>query len=134
VDGTPVDVGRTVAYKGMMLSGVPNLGLTMGYTNASWTLRADLIAEYVCRLLRHMEERGYEAATPLAPDLTDLAPLINLTSGYVARSVDALPKQGPRRPWRMYQNYARDVLQMRRGPVSDKGIRFTRVKSRTPVS
>ncbi|MGW1892723.1 flavin-containing monooxygenase [Streptomyces sp. NPDC002004] len=127
VDGTDVDLARTVAYKGMMLSGVPNLALTIGYTNASWTLKADLVAQYVCRLLAHMDRRGYEICTPRAPEAgAPLAPLIDLTSGYVRRGVDSLPKQGTRAPWRLFQNYPRDVLMLRRGPVDDEGILLSR--------
>lgn len=125
VDGDPVDLARTVAYKGMMLSGVPNFAMTLGYTNASWTLKADLVAGYVCRLLRHMDRHGHQVCTPLAPDTDRLAPIIDLRSGYVLRSVDALPKQGPAAPWRLHQNYPRDVVTMRHGPVDD-GVRFSR--------
>src|SRR6478735_156722 len=117
VDGEPVDVGKTLTYKGMMLDGVPNFALTIGYTNASWTLKADLVAGYVCRLLRHMDRHGYRVCTPLEPPTPQRVPIIDLTSGYVLRSVDALPKQGPKAPWRLHQNYPRDVLLMRHGRV-----------------
>jgi monooxygenase len=126
VDGVDVDLGRTVAYKGVMLSGIPNFAMTIGYTNASWTLRADLICGYVCRLLNHMDRRGYQVCTPVAPPSAELAPLINLTSGYVRRGSDAMPKQGSSAPWRVYQNYLRDVRMLRRGPVQDEGVRFSR--------
>ncbi|MGW0243982.1 flavin-containing monooxygenase [Micromonospora chalcea] len=125
VDGADVDLASTVAYKGMMLSGVPNFAMTIGYTNASWTLKADLVATYVCRLLRHLDETGQQIVTPLAPDTDDLAPIIDLQSGYVLRAVDQLPKQGPRAPWRLHQNYPRDVRLMRHGPLTD-GVRFAR--------
>ena len=125
VDGAEVDLASTVAYKGMMLSGVPNFAMTIGYTNASWTLKADLVATYVCRLLRHLDDTGQQIVTPLAPDTDDLAPIIDLKSGYVLRAVDQLPKQGPRAPWRLHQNYPRDVRLMRRGPLTD-GVRFAR--------
>jgi len=126
VDGAAVDLARTVAYKGMMLSGVPNFALTIGYTNASWTLKADLVATYVCRLLRHLDATGQQIVTPLAPDSGELAPLIDLKSGYVLRAVDRLPKQGPKAPWRLHQNYPRDVLLMRHGRLTDEGVRFSR--------
>jgi len=126
VDGTPVDLPNTVAYKGMMLSGVPNFALTVGYTNASWTLKGDLVATYVCRLLRYLDRRGYASVTPLAPASDDLVPLIDLASGYVQRSLDQLPKQGPTAPWRLYQNYPRDVVLMRHRSVADRGVRFAR--------
>ncbi|MEV4660069.1 NAD(P)/FAD-dependent oxidoreductase [Micromonospora sp. NPDC049301] len=126
VDGAEVDLAGTVAYKGMMLSGVPNFALTIGYTNASWTLKADLVARYVCRLLRHLDRTGQQVVTPLPPPDDERVPLIDLRSGYVLRSLDALPKQGARAPWRLYQNYARDVLLMRHGRLTDQGVRFSR--------
>ncbi|MFJ8582132.1 flavin-containing monooxygenase [Micromonospora sp. NPDC093277] len=126
VDGAEVDLAGTVAYKGMMLSGVPNLAMTIGYTNASWTLKADLVARYVCRLLRHLDATGQQVVTPVAPDSGELAPLIDLRSGYVLRAVDRLPKQGPRAPWRLHQNYPRDLLLMRYGRLTDEGVRFSR--------
>jgi monooxygenase len=127
VDGLPVDPAETVAYKGMMMSGVPNFCLTLGYTNASWTLKADLVARYVCRLLRHLDRRGYRSATPIAPgfDPSQLAPLIDLRSGYVRRGAQRLPKQGPKTPWRLHQNYLRDLWMLRWGPLTD-GLRFDR--------
>lgn len=125
VDGAEVDLASTVAYKGMMLSGVPNFAMTIGYTNASWTLKADLVATYVCRLLRHLDDTGRQIVTPLAPDTDDLVPIIDLQSGYVLRAVDQLPKQGPQAPWRLHQNYPRDVRLMRHGPLTD-GVRFDR--------
>ena len=131
VDGRGVKLGDTVAYKGMMLSGVPNFVMTVGYTNASWTLKADLVAGYVCRLLNHMAAHGYQVVTPVLTDLeVDTVPLIDLTSGYVLRSIDALPKQGPAAPWRLHQNYPKDVLMLRHGPVDDD-VRFDRVVTRT---
>ena len=132
VDGEAVDLGRTVAYKGMMLSGVPNLAMTLGYTNASWTLKADLVSGYVCRLLRHMDRHGYAVCTPTAPEGAELHPIIDLRSGYVLRSLDALPKQGPAAPWRLYQNYPRDLLLLRHGRLEDEGVRFTRLPARVP--
>jgi monooxygenase len=126
VDGVPVDVGETVAYKGMMLCGVPNLALTLGYTNASWTLKADLVAQYVCRLLKAMDLRGTPICTAQAPDAAEAKePIIDLKSGYVLRSIADLPKQGARTPWRLHQNYVKDVRLLRRGPVDD-AMKFTR--------
>ncbi len=126
VDGADIDLGATVAYKGMMLSGVPNFALTFGYTNASWTLKGDLISEYLCRLLNHMNHRGYQVCTPVAPDAPQRKPILDLTSGYVLRSAAMLPKQGPSAPWRQHQNYPRDVLLMRHSSLEDKGVRFSR--------
>ena len=129
VDGVDVDLPQTVAYKGMMLSGVPNFAMTLGYTNASWTLRADLVAGYVCRLLRHLDRTGAQVVTPLTPPDGPRAPLIDLTSGYVRRSIGTLPRQGHRAPWRVHQNYARELLLMRYGRLTGTGVRFTRADS-----
>jgi monooxygenase len=126
VDGQKLDLAETVGYKGMMLSGVPNLALTIGYTNASWTLKADLAATYVCRLLNHMDEKGYRQVMPLGPDPAQpTEPFIDLASGYVLRSLDALPKQGSRKPWRLNQNYPRDVLMLKYGSLEDEAIEFS---------
>ena len=126
VDGREVELSETVGYKGMMLSGVPNLAVALGYTNASWTLKCDLVSEYVCRLLNHMDELGCRQCTPRAPDpALPTEPFIDLASGYVLRSVDRLPKQGARPPWRLHQNYVRDVLMLRRGALEDEGIAFS---------
>jgi cation diffusion facilitator CzcD-associated flavoprotein CzcO len=125
-DGAPIDFAQTWTYKGMMYSGVPNLVSTFGYINASWTLRADLTCEYVCRLLNHMDAEGQAFCTPRAPEGAEgLEPFIGLSSGYVQRSVGSLPKQGPRAPWRLYQNYIRDVRMFRHGDVEDEAIEFT---------
>jgi len=133
VDGSTVDLGGTVAYKGMMLCGVPNLALTLGYTNASWTLRADLVAEYVCRLLGHMDERHFAVCVPRAPDPSwPTEPIMGLKAGYVLRALDRLPKQVAQTPWRMHQNYLRDMRLLRRGPVDD-AVEF-RVGERSTAS
>jgi cation diffusion facilitator CzcD-associated flavoprotein CzcO len=133
VDGKDVNLPDTVAYKGIMLSGVPNFALTLGYTNASWTLKADLVGEYICRLLNQMDARGQQIVTPLAPEAGQpLTPFLDLKSGYVQRSIDSLPKQGPAAPWKAYQNYVRDLLLLRRGPVDD-GLRFGRVPALVAV-
>jgi monooxygenase len=132
VDGADIDVSRTVAYKGMMLSGVPNFALTLGYSNASWTLKSDLVAEYVCRLLNHMDQHGYQICMPVEPDTPQREPIIDLQSGYVLRSVAALPKQGPRAPWRLHQNYPRDVLMLRHAALEDAGVQLIRVPTAAP--
>lgn len=135
VDGSEIDLAGTVAYKGMMLSGVPNFALALGYTNASWTLKCDLVSQYVCRLLNHMDAHSYRTCTPLAPEPSlPLEPLIDLRSGYVRRSVGALPKQGPSAPWRLHQNYPRDILMLRRGPLEDAGIHFSHQPAPQPHS
>jgi monooxygenase len=120
VDGEPVDFSKTIAYKGMMICGVPNFAMALGYTNASWTLKCDLIAHYVCRLLNHMEAHGYAASTPRPPDPSlPTEPFIDFNSGYVLRSIDMLPRQGASSPWRLHQNWFRDVRLLKRGPVDD---------------
>lgn len=125
VDGQPVDLTKAMAYKGMMLSGVPNMAYTVGYTNASWTLKADLVSEFVCRLLNHMDDNGFDAVlveNP-GPDIEE-RPFMEFTPGYVLRSLNELPKQGSRTPWRLNQNYLRDIRLIRRGKVADEGLRF----------
>jgi monooxygenase len=110
VDGRPIDLADTIAYRGVMLSGVPNFAYCIGYTNASWTLRADLSTRFVCRLLDRLERRGHAAATPSPPPGTERRPLLGLTSGYVQRAIHRFPRQGGRHPWRTVQNYPLDRL------------------------
>jgi monooxygenase len=126
VDGEPVDVSEKMAYRGMMLSGVPNCAFTVGYTNASWTLKADLTSEYVCRVLAHMDAHGYGKSVPelTDPSVTEL-PLLDFTSGYVLRSLDEFPKQGSKEPWKLRQNYVLDIRTIRRGPIDDGAMRFS---------
>jgi cation diffusion facilitator CzcD-associated flavoprotein CzcO len=126
VDGEPVDLPKTMTYKGMMLSGVPNCAFTVGYTNASWTLKADLTSEYVCRLLAHMDAHGYKKSVPEITDPTVReAPFSDLNSGYVRRALDRLPKQGSKEPWRLRQNYVFDLRSIRRGPLDDGAMQFS---------
>ncbi len=127
IDGENIDLSKTVAYKGMMLSGLPNFALTVGYTNLSWTLKADLVADYVCRLLNHMDAKGYTVCTPRAPSSpSDVVPFLDLNAGYVLRALDKLPKQGRSGPWRLHQNYPRDVRVFRGGEIEDGAIDFSR--------
>jgi len=126
VDGEAVDLSKTVGYKGMMFSGIPNAAVALGYTNASWTLKCDLVSEYVCRVINHMDAHGYRQAMPLEPDPSlPRHPFIDLKSGYVARAIEHFPKQGDDAPWRLYQNYPRDIQMIRRGPVDDEGMEFS---------
>jgi len=126
VDNKPVLAKDTMTYKGMMFSGVPNLALSSGYTNASWTLKCDLTSAYVCRLLNHMDKKGYTQARPeLDWAGMEVAPLLDFTSGYVVRKLDELPKQGTVTPWRLHQNYLLDIMMLRMGRVTD-GIAFSR--------
>jgi cation diffusion facilitator CzcD-associated flavoprotein CzcO len=125
VDGSEVDVSETMSYKGMMLSGVPNLAIAFGYTNASWTLKADLTCAYVCRLLNHMDEHRYVQCTPSNDDPSiEEQPFIDFSSSYVQRSIEQFPKQGSKAPWRLYQNYALDILALKFGAVEDGAMRF----------
>jgi monooxygenase len=131
VDGAPVDLSRAMAYKGMMYSDVPNLASSFGYTNASWTLKSDLTAEYVCRLLKHMDGGGYDRCTPRKLDASVTEqPAIDFSSGYIQRALNVLPKQGSKRPWRLHQNYALDMLEFRFASVEDGTIEFARVRER----
>ncbi|MBN4665116.1 NAD(P)/FAD-dependent oxidoreductase [Pandoraea nosoerga] len=127
VDGAPVALADTVAYKGMMYSGVPNLASIFGYTNASWTLKAELIAQYVCRLINHMNAHGFDTCIPQLRDGEHgELPAIGLTSGYIRRAAGVLPKQGGRKPWVFYQSYLRDLRLMRWGRIEDGAMRFER--------
>jgi cation diffusion facilitator CzcD-associated flavoprotein CzcO len=127
VDGAPVDLSRTVNYKGMMFSDVPNLALALGYTNASWTLKCELTARYVCRLLAHMQARGYDRCTPRRPaEGVEESPLLGLTSGYITRAAGMLPRQGAKAPWRLHQNYAMDMAALRFGALRDGVMEFSR--------
>jgi len=126
VDGERKQFSDLVGYKGAMFGGVPNLAIALGYTNASFTLKCDLVSQYVCRLLNHMDAHGYKVATPREPGpQTAREPFIDLKSGYVLRAIDQLPKQGETHPWRLHQNYARDLRLFKRGPVDDE-ITFSR--------
>ncbi|MCS3445473.1 MULTISPECIES: flavin-containing monooxygenase [Bradyrhizobium] len=125
VDGARVDLSKTMNYKGLMYSGVPNLAAAFGYTNASWTLKCDLTCEYVCRMLNHMKANGYAQVTPRRndPTVTEL-PWVDFSSGYIQRAAARFPKQGSRRPWRLYQNYALDIVTLRFGSLKDEAIEF----------
>ncbi|WP_111765987.1 flavin-containing monooxygenase [Nakamurella deserti] len=127
VDGRDVDPASTVGWKAMMLSGVPNLVITVGYTNASWTLKSDLVAGHLCRLWKHRQRHGWTTVVPDTPALRpdELRPMFDLRSGYVLRSRHLLPRQGPRGPWRSRQNYLRDRPSVRRGRLTD-GLTFSR--------
>jgi monooxygenase len=127
VDRRVVNPGAALSYKGMMLSDVPNFASTFGYTNASWTLKADLTAEYLCRIINKMDRGGYAYCTPRNRDpsmIPDAAP--PLSSGYMERAKDILPKQGSKQPWKLYQNYAKDMLALRFGSIDDGTLVFTR--------
>lgn len=126
IDGKTQNVSESMVYKGMMFSGIPNLIYTFGYTNASWTLKADLTAEYVCRLLCHMEKHHVHVAVPKADVSVRPQAFLNFTSGYVLRVADQLPKQGDRKPWMLYQNYLLDLLTIRYSRIDDGVLQLRR--------
>ncbi|MBU6374032.1 MAG: NAD(P)/FAD-dependent oxidoreductase [Alphaproteobacteria bacterium] len=135
VDGVPVDYAKTFSYKGIMYSGVPNMASVFGYTNASWTLKADLTAEYVCRLLAHMDARGFAECRPVAADPNMKAtPWLDFSSGYVVRAMEKFPKQGDHDPWLVHQNYWRDLMAFRFGAIDDGVMRFTPRGARAPAA
>jgi cation diffusion facilitator CzcD-associated flavoprotein CzcO len=127
VDGHDVELGETLAYRGAMISGVPNLAFAFGYVNQSWTLGADLTAQHVCRLLNHMDQRGYERCTPRnVHRVVGTTPFFELSSGYVRRGGDLFPKQGSGDPWYRPQNYARDRRAVLHAPLDDPALEFAR--------
>jgi cation diffusion facilitator CzcD-associated flavoprotein CzcO len=126
LDGTEIDFARKMTYKGMMAQDVPNLAFSLGYTNASWTLKAEITSEFVCRLLNHMDANGYAVCVPeLSDPSVREEPIIDFSSGYVQRSIETLPKQGSREPWRLHQNYFLDSRMIRRAPIEDGELRFS---------
>lgn len=130
VDGAPIDVAEAVVYKSMMLSGVPNFAFAFGYTNAAWTLKVDLVGEHFCRMVAHLDERGYEVAVPVANDPTlELAPMLDFDAGYVRRALDMLPRQGSHGPWSMEQSFAVDRERLVRGPVEDPALQLSRASA-----
>jgi len=127
VDGEEVRFPEKLSYKGMMLSDVPNLSFAVGYTNASWTLKCELTFEYTCRVLNHMDENGYDVCIPHNRDPSiKPEPIIDFNSGYVLRAIDTFPRQGSREPWRLYQNYPRDIVSLRYRPIEDGALEFRR--------
>jgi cation diffusion facilitator CzcD-associated flavoprotein CzcO len=136
VDGVRINFADVFAYKGMMYSGVPNLASTFGYTNASWTLKADLTAQYLCRLLNFMDRHGFVECRPSNDDPgLQPVPWLDFSSGYVQRAIAKMPKQGEKAPWKLHQNYALDLFAFRFGKLNDGVMRFTRASRaiRTPA-
>ncbi len=126
VDGRPVEPARTMSYKGMMYRDVPNLASSFGYTNASWTLKCDLTCEYVCRILNHMTKTGTRQATPRLNDPTiGEEPWLDFSSGYVQRAMESFPKQGSKAPWKLHQNYALDLMNLKYARVDDGVLEFS---------
>jgi cation diffusion facilitator CzcD-associated flavoprotein CzcO len=125
LDGRPVALGDAVAYKSMMLSGVPNFAFAIGYTNSSWTLKVDLVCEHLCRILERMDAAGADSVVPVLDDEIELRPLLDFQAGYVQRSLDLFPKQGTSGPWTVAMSYAADRERLRNGPVEDPALRFS---------
>ena len=119
------DASKSMSYKGMMYSGIPNLVSSFGYTNASWTLKADLTCEYVCRLLNHMRDTRTTIATPHRDPKVEEEAFLDFSSGYVQRALDVLPRQGKTKPWKLYQNYVLDLVALRYGRVDDGAMVFS---------
>jgi monooxygenase len=132
VDGVPVQLSEVVTYKGVLVEGVPNAAVIFGYTNASWTLKADIASEYICRLINHMRAKGYSQVVARASDEDrgDVSVLATLNSGYVRRADDSLPRQGTRRPWVVLNDYIRDAPMLRYGAIEDGHLMFTAAGAR----
>ncbi len=131
-NGETMPLTEMMAFKGMMLTGLPNMAFTVGYTNASWTLKADLVSEFVCRVINYMDANGFQRVEPQHPgDTVEERPIMDFTPGYVLRALDQLPKGGSVTPWRLKQNYLLDLQMIRRGKVDDEALHFT--KHHAPV-
>ncbi|HRV59887.1 MAG TPA: FAD-containing monooxygenase EthA, partial [Solirubrobacterales bacterium] len=132
IDGETLDAPSTVAYKGMMLSDVPNLVFAIGYTNSSWTLKVDLVCQYFCRLLGYMDEGHFDSAVARVsdPDM-DRVPLLDFPAGYVLRALDELPRQGTKEPWYLAQSYYKDSRFLRHGDVADEYMDFRRIEHKS---
>jgi hypothetical protein len=131
VDGRTIDPGDTFVYKGFMISDVPNLAMCVGYTNASWTLRADISSQEVCKVINHLDRHGYRSATPTVREQIDRVPILDLSSGYIQRGKDVMPQQGTKAPWVLRHNYVLDLLSAKLGDVTE-GLTFDRPAERTP--
>jgi monooxygenase len=125
VDGRSIDPAKSLNYKGTMYSGIPNLASTFGYTNASWTLKAELTCDYICRVINHMDAKGYQVCVPQNDDPSiKEEQWLNLSSGYIQRSAQILPKQGSKTPWKLHQNYVKDVISLKFGALDDGILRY----------
>ena len=124
VDGNAINTRDVMVYKGMLVSDVPNFALAFGYTNASWTLKVDLTANYICKLLNYMDKKGFSWVVPRRQTGVTAEPFLDFDAGYIKRAAHLLPKQGSRRPWRVYQNYFLDMLITRFGAIADGVLQF----------
>ncbi len=126
IDGERIDLAKTYNYRGTMFSGIPNFALTIGYTNASWTLKAELTSRYVCRIINYMDRHGWKSAVPRVNGSIGEKPLMDFSAGYVQRELALLPKQGLDKPWSLRQNYPRDIMDLRYGKMNDGALQFSR--------
>jgi cation diffusion facilitator CzcD-associated flavoprotein CzcO len=126
VDGERVDLSERLAFRGLMLSGMPNFAYLIGYTNASWTLKVGLVCEHLCRILSHMDEHGYDRCVPELPypNMTT-TPLLDFSAGYVQRALDDFPRQGAYEPWRLAMSFRDDRRNLADGPVEDRNLHFS---------
>jgi monooxygenase len=134
LNGQPIDLPSLMTYKGLMFSGIPNFAITFGYTNASWTLKADLVSEFVCRVLNYMDDNGFDTVVPEHPGAgVGELPFMDFAPGYFLRSIDQLPKSGSKAPWRLKQNYLFDLRLIRQGKVDDEALHFTKHRAAVGV-
>ncbi|WP_319452674.1 MULTISPECIES: NAD(P)/FAD-dependent oxidoreductase [unclassified Mycobacterium] len=134
LNGEPIDLTKLMTYKGLMFSGIPNFAITFGYTNASWTLKADLVSEFVCRVLNYMDAKGFDTVVPEHPGASvDEQPFMDFTPGYFQRSMDLLPKSGSKAPWRLKQNYLLDLRLIRQGKVDEESLHFTKHRASVTI-
>ncbi|BDX29728.1 FAD-containing monooxygenase EthA [Mycobacterium antarcticum] len=134
LNGQPIDLTSLMTYKGLMFSGIPNFAITFGYTNASWTLKADLVSEFVCRVLNYMDENGFDRVVPEHPGAAvGELPFMDFAPGYFLRAIDQLPKSGSKAPWRLKQNYFLDLRLIRQGKVDDEALHFTKHRAAVGV-
>ena len=133
VDGIPFNVSEAKVYRGVLIENLPNMGMIFGYTNASWTLKSDLTSEYVCRIINHMDKTHTQQCTPVDNEGVENIPFIEMNSGYIKRALDKVPKQGQKSPWRLYQNYIRDMAMLRFAKVDDGILKFTKTTDQSEL-
>lgn len=125
VDGKAFSYNDKMMYRGTLIEQLPNMGMVFGYTNSSWTLKADLISEYICRLINYMDKKGLRQVRPVNNDSkVTQQPFLDLQSGYIQRIKDEIPQQGSKLPWKLYQNYSLDLAMFKSARFSDKALQF----------